>query len=85
MNTHNETWRPLRGLWVEDVLAFIAKELKIAKADGAREVTDKIIEVSRTLENVIDLSHKEIVSYIFKQTLSFFPHLKEHYQLKETK
>lgn len=34
VNDHNQTWRPLRGLWVEDVLEFITKEKQISEEKG---------------------------------------------------
>lgn len=34
VNTHNQTWRPLRGLWVEDVIAFIREVEREAEERG---------------------------------------------------
>lgn len=33
VNDHGTEWRPLRGLWVEDVLAFEFEHHKIAMRD----------------------------------------------------
>ena len=45
VNDHGNAWRPLRGLWVEDVLEFIQKEIdsERARTEAYKAVAEKAL------------------------------------------
>jgi len=50
VNDHGNAWRPLRGLWVEDVLEFIQKEIDSALSSQLKEVVGVIESKKKKLE-----------------------------------
>ena len=46
VNDHGNAWRPLRGLWVEDVIEFIEQVEKEARANE-RENIKKMIQTNK--------------------------------------
>jgi len=40
VNDHGTEWRPLRGLWVEDVIAFIEETIKEERKDLLEEIEE---------------------------------------------
>jgi hypothetical protein len=53
VNDHGDEWRPLRGLWVEDVIEFISQVHQSAYEKGVKEERERILEIISKLKKTI--------------------------------
>jgi len=74
VNNHNQTWRPLRGLWVEDVIDFIRQQLKSAHNSEVEEVREKLKHI-RMFHHAFEDSKEKISLYEVQDVLDILTSL----------